>query len=90
MGIPRLASHLSPFATEKTLGCSIANCTKHRASRQCIVVIDGPGLAYHVYHRLLAHQSSTLNALEAQPSYEELGKAAVLYLDELSRHKIEM
>ncbi|KAL8938978.1 MAG: hypothetical protein Q9216_003604 [Gyalolechia sp. 2 TL-2023] len=90
MGIPRLAGHLQPFAVSATLGSdpnSIAASdtpeTRHFSSN---VVIDGPGLAYHVYYKSLAGQSSTLNAYDARPSYRDIGEAFLVYLQEMEAH----
>ena len=49
-------------------------------------IVDGPSLAYHVYHRLLAHKPPTLNVLDATPSYKELGEGFVVFLEELQVH----
>jgi hypothetical protein len=80
MGIPRLTSHLYPFLEHQSLGCSNPQCSLHTSSRK--LIIDGPALAHHLYHTLL-QCSSGLNALDAQPSYAELGQAVVEFLDEL-------
>lgn len=70
MGIPRLIAYLEPYATPAELS-------------GCKVIIDGPGLAYHIYYRLLASKSRADNAIYGAPSYAELGESAVFFLDEL-------
>ena len=92
MGIPRLITYLSPWAVPTVLGCRTADCSTHTTydSDRNKVFIDGPALAYHIYYRLLASNQGVLNALDAQPSYEELGKATLSYLDELQDHGLQM
>ncbi|KAI9881630.1 MAG: hypothetical protein M1830_000195 [Pleopsidium flavum] len=88
MGIPHLITYLQPYATANELG----NCTSddrvsaHRARSK--VIIDGPGLAYHIYYRQLAWMTKSNNAFDASPSYEDLGKGAVTFLDELQKHNV--
>jgi len=46
------------------------------------VVIDGPGLAYHAYHKALARRAhSSKNALQAMPSYEEVIAVVMEWLE---------
>ena len=75
MGIPRLITYLEPYATPAELS-------------DCRVIIDGPGLAYHIYHRLLASNPRADNAIHGAPSYEELGDGAVYFLDELQSRNV--
>ena len=70
MGIPHLITFLRPYAEIEPL-----------AGRE--VVIDGPGLCYHIYHKCLGRRGDARNAFEAAPSYEELGDAALEWLDGL-------
>ena len=72
MGIPRLITYLEPYATSAEL-------------RGCRVIVDGPGLAYHIFYRLVASKSSADNAILHAPSYRELGESAICFLDELQR-----
>lgn len=88
MGIPRLISHLEPYAVSTVLGCKTAKCNEHQRLERAI--IDGPSLVYHVYHRILAHKSPSKNHIDAVPSYEELGKAILVFLDELENHGLAM
>ena len=82
MGIPRLTSYLQPYFTSTILGCSTLDCCEH-GRQSTILVIDGPGLVYAVYYRLLAWKSQSLTALDAQPSYREIGNATVQFLEQL-------
>lgn len=75
MGIPRLITYLEPYATPAELN-------------GCKVIIDGPGLAYHIYYRLLASKSRTDNAIYGAPSYRQLGESAVHLLDELQKRNV--
>lgn len=90
MGVPHLITYLQPYATAVELGnCSSEGHTPaHRVRYK--VIIDGPGLAYHIYYRLLAWKTKSSNAFDAAPSYEELGRGAVIFLDELQKHHIVM
>ncbi|APA15918.1 hypothetical protein sscle_15g106880 [Sclerotinia sclerotiorum 1980 UF-70] len=72
MGIPHLITFLRPYATLSSLN------DKH-------IVIDGPGLAYHIYHICLSARKSAGNYFEANPSYKELGETVLAWLDGLER-----
>jgi hypothetical protein len=54
------------------------------------VVIDGPSLVYHVYYRLLAWMSPVHDVLDLQPTCNEVSRAVVTCLLELTRRGIEM
>lgn len=84
MGIPRLTSHVQPYLTPTILGCSDHDCPLHNPHSRPLV-IDGPALVYAVYYRLLACKPERLNALDAQPSYREIGDAVVRFLEEVER-----
>lgn len=88
MGIARLRKHLEPFAESIVLGCMTINCKEHSAQRE--IIIDGPSLAYHIYYRLFAHKPAYLGPIDAIPSYNELGKAFLVFLDELVRYGIKV
>ncbi|KAL8826880.1 MAG: hypothetical protein Q9191_003531 [Dirinaria sp. TL-2023a] len=86
MGIPRLISHLQPYAVPAVLGCKASHCSEHNSSYpddRIKVTIDGPGFAYHVFYTLLAHKSPSLSAFDAAPSYAEIGQRAITFLEEL-------
>jgi hypothetical protein len=68
MGIPRLRQLLEPYAEEVDL--------KGRD-----IVIDGPGLAYHV----LYDNRKPATSLFSLPTYSVLGEAAIRWLDELTK-----
>ncbi|KAF6805647.1 DNA replication initiation factor cdc45 [Colletotrichum sojae] len=70
MGIPHLINHLAPYGVQAPLD----------GDR---VVIDGPALAYHIYH-LCTRSSSGL------PSYELISRTAIAWLDELTSHDISI
>lgn len=48
-------------------------------------VIDGPGFAYNIYFVCLYHKSDERSTFDAAPSYQELGSAAIAWLDEIER-----
>jgi len=69
MGIPHLATHLQPYAKHGPLVGD--------------VVVDGPAFAYHVYFICLNNRPAARNAFEAAPTYHEIGKTAIAWLDGL-------
>jgi len=54
-----------------------------RPLRDETAVIDGPALAYHILHEC------RLNGV-LQPSYRLVGGAAVRWLDEISRQRVDV
>lgn len=89
MGIPRLTSLLQPYFVPTTIGCSNTDCRSH-TQQSNPVVIDGPGLAFVVYYRLLACKPTSLSPIDAQPSYDEIGKAILVFLDGLTHCGLTM
>jgi hypothetical protein len=77
MGIPHLITFLQPYAEAESLA---GNC----------VVVDGPGLAYYIYHMCLSARPAAWNPFEAAPSYEELGEACIAWLDGLREGNVGM
>lgn len=93
MGIPRLAGHFQPYAVTSTLGSGAVDSSDHAndtSTSPSQIIIDGPSLAYQVYHRLLAHHATSLKGLDAIPSYSQIGAAALAYLDCLEAHGCHM
>lgn len=88
MGIPGLFSFLQPFGVTESLGCNEPSCDLH--PKKLSVTIDGPALAYHTYHRLLSHAANNLNALDSIPSYRNISKGVLEYLDGLRNHGLTM
>lgn len=84
MGIPRMFGHLQPLAVPQTLGCKTSGCSEHQNGQN--IIIDGPSLAFYINYRILAQRSSSTNPFDAIPSYTELGKATLAFLDELRKH----
>ncbi|KAK1561479.1 XPG domain containing-domain-containing protein [Colletotrichum navitas] len=70
MGIPHLLNHLSPYGVLGPID----------GDR---VVIDGPALAYHIYHLCTRSTSGV-------PSYDLLGRTALAWLDKLTDHDISI
>ncbi|KAL8702466.1 MAG: hypothetical protein Q9201_004371 [Fulgogasparrea decipioides] len=90
MGIPRLVGHLQPYATDVTLGYKDdkgRRTSDNDPAGSSSVVIDGPGLAYHIYYRLVANTARSLNAFDAAPSYQEIGTGVTTYLAGLKAHQ---
>lgn len=69
MGIPKLSRDLAPYSRTVLLGKPSGT-----VGIECVekLVIDGPGIVYFIYHRLLAFKLSGLDILDDQPSYTEL------------------
>lgn len=86
MGIPHLTRYLLPLSEPVYLGDSSPPGTKRIKS----VVIDGPSLVYHVYFRLLSWTDAHFNALDAQPTCEEVSIGVMIYLFQLRNLNIEM
>jgi len=84
MGIPHLLNHLRSYASPFALP------SDEKVANESTAIIDGPGLAYHAYHRALSRRTNARNALEAAPSYDELGHIAVAWLKTLEQHDLSM
>ena len=93
MGIPGLSKPLKPYAVSTTIGCKTPHCSEHKPalSESCrSIIIDGPSFAYSVYHRLIIQKPEWLTAVEAMPSYSELGQGALAFLMELEDYGLEV
>lgn len=77
MGIPHLITHLEPYAE-----------SEHLASKN--VVIDGPAFAYHVYHICMSAKTDARGLFQITPSYAEISKLAIEWLQELEHHGATM
>lgn len=88
MGIPRLVHSLEPYAVKSVLNRKSQDTAEQESATNAI--IDGPSLAYHVYYVCLAQRSGARNAIEAAPSYEELGQAAVWWLEQIEQYGLKM
>ncbi|CAD0010158.1 unnamed protein product [Aureobasidium pullulans] len=82
MGIPHLTHSLSPYGDKVVLPQNPAN---HENA-----IIDGPSLAYHVFYVCIARRTGPRNALEAAPTYQELGQAAVDWLEQIEQYGLKM
>jgi len=76
MGVPHLINHLKPYATLAPLDGD--------------AVVDGPALAYHVYYICLNNRPMARNPLEATPTYEEIGRTSLAWLEGLEANGISM
>ncbi|KAI9836045.1 MAG: hypothetical protein M1819_001656 [Sarea resinae] len=92
MGIPHLITHLTPYADAVVQKNSktVDTDTDVDSTRITKAIIDGPGFAYHIYYRCLSLRPQARNPFEAAPSYDEIGRAATAWLDELCSHEIEI
>ena len=87
MGIPKLSRDLEPYRRTVIVGSSSSNSALDHINA---LVIDGPGLVYFVYNRLLATKPPTSNPLDAQLSYAEICKAVRSLLFAIRNHGVEM
>ena len=79
MGVPKLLSTLTPYGDRQPLDSAR-------------VIIDGPALAYHAVSLCMADPllaAGRSHPLE-QPTYGQLGQAAVAWLDELRARSVSM
>lgn len=90
MGIPYLTKHLLPYANSVLLGGVPDDQKLDQTHRVRAIVIDGPSLVYHVYYRLLAWMGPVHDVLDMQPTCNEVSRAVVSCLVDLSRRGIEM
>ncbi|KAL8862381.1 MAG: hypothetical protein Q9178_001390 [Gyalolechia marmorata] len=92
MGIPRFVGHLQQYSVNATIGHKSTQ-SDGKSDRDNAyptkVVIDGPGLAYHIYYRL-GHISNPLSVVEAIPSYGQIGQAVIAFLSELEAYHVQM
>lgn len=86
MGIPKLLGSLEPYASRITFNPSPGN----DYNPQKRAVIDGPGLAYHVFYQTLARRVTSANNVRDVPSYAEIGDAILDWLDAVEAHAIPM
>ncbi|KAI4810442.1 hypothetical protein E4T45_10764, partial [Aureobasidium sp. EXF-8846] len=82
MGIPHLTRSLSPYGEKVVLP---QHPEKHENA-----IIDGPSLAYHVFYVCIARRTGARNALEATPTYQELGQAAVNWLEQIEQYGLKI
>ena len=78
MGIPHLKRHLEPYASAVWFGDreSAPDGVKQITS----LVIDGPSLVYHVYHCLVSKMEERFNAVDVQPSNDEVSIGVMRFL----------
>ncbi|MCJ1439706.1 MAG: hypothetical protein MMC23_000187 [Stictis urceolatum] len=88
MGIPRLTAHLEPYFETTVIGCQ-GNCRNPSSNSDQKIVIDGPGLAYYIYHTLVA-RSGAVSAIDALPSYQALGELAIDFINGLRSRGVEI
>ncbi|KAL8912308.1 MAG: hypothetical protein Q9171_002680 [Xanthocarpia ochracea] len=92
MGIPRFVGHLQQYSVNTSLGHKSGQSdgkSDRDKAYPTKVVIDGPGLAYHIYYRL-AHISNAPSPVEAIPSYGQIGQAVIAFLSELEAYHVQI
>lgn len=90
MGIPHLITHLRPYATSMTIDDHPSLSFSVNTTPNRRVIIDGPGLAYHVYCTYLAEPRSVAHPLTIASLHEQIGPAVIAWLDQLERCGIKM
>ncbi|PGH17537.1 hypothetical protein AJ79_01137 [Helicocarpus griseus UAMH5409] len=101
MGIPHLTRHLLPHAQPVWLRNSDSPNNQHHDKSSTAtytdnnivssVVIDGPALVYHVYHRLLSwSDSGGLNPVDAQPRADEVSIGVMQFLVTLGALRVRV
>ncbi|KAJ5924936.1 hypothetical protein N7454_007575 [Penicillium verhagenii] len=88
MGIPSLTKHLSQYT--ETVVLSGSPDTPGGPPHVRSVVIDGPSLVYHVYYRLLACADVAYDALDIQPTCDEVSRGVVSFLLQLKDQGVEI
>lgn len=78
MGIAHLKQHLQPYASGVWLGTRQA--APAGVKQIASVVIDGPSLVYHVYHSLFSKMEERFNAVDIQPSNDEVSIGTMRFL----------
>jgi hypothetical protein len=88
MGIPKLASRLHSYASTVVFEQSGGGGDLETHQR---AVIDGPALAYHIYNLCRSSKEHGVrNALQALPTYKELGIAAIRWLETIEEYNFDM
>jgi len=86
MGIPRLTTQISPYGESVIWRKQVQTAVEHHSD----VIIDGPSFAYFIHKLCLTTKSKARNALEALPTYPELGEAAVTWLNQIESFGLRM
>jgi len=87
MGIPRLTALLHPYATQVEWKRQQGISSRTTPPK---LIIDGPALAYFIYHQCLSSAAHAANALEAVPSYAQLAESVVAWLSEIEDFGVEV
>lgn len=82
MGVPRLTALLRPYATSIEWKRQDGRSSTAAGAIVPGLIIDGPALAYFIYHQCVCSEPFSANALEALPSYARLAEAVVVWLNE--------
>lgn len=78
MGIPRLIRRLEPYAVP----VSLKDVDK--------LIIDGPGLVYYIYYRLLSFADGSLNVFDGSPSYAAICNGVIAFLLEVCAQGVKL
>jgi len=89
MGVPHLMHHLQAYGQKIILERSTGDGQPEPVPIRN-AIIDGPALAYHLYSVCQSRRGAARNALDATPSYQELGSATVPWLEQLEQFGVRM
>jgi len=89
MGVPHLMHHLQAYGQKIILERPTGQQDQQLPTARN-VIIDGPALAYHLYSVCQSRRGAARNALDAIPSYHELGHAVVPWLEQLEQFGVRM
>lgn len=87
MGIQSLTRHILPYAETVILGNGQSQDAPPSVKS---VIIDGPSLVYHVYYRLLAWKDIRCDAIDPQPTCDQVSRGVATCLVDLANRGIEM
>lgn len=87
-----MSKPLETYAVSTIVGCKTPECERHPShnGRRIEIVVDGPSFAYCIYHRLIREKPDWLTAVEILPSYDEVGKGALAFLNEVESYGVVM
>lgn len=94
MGIPGLTARLASYAKSINWRQSLRQPTGDPLSdndtKEDLLIIDGPALAYHIYHRCVAAHSHAKNAFDAFPSYDEISQTLLAWLEHIEKFDLQV
>lgn len=106
MGIPRFGLRIRNHARKTTLGVANSSTTTTESPSSSssshlvhddddddgpgVAIIDGPGLAHHIYYRLCEDSSSSSSSTSTVITYGDCVHATIEWLDQLQGYGFRM